>query len=168
MLNNDFEKFVKENLESAKTSWDKEAMWADIEKALPEEKKKRWPLFLLMGLIACLVAGSVTLNNNQSNLNLLEQEELITQDHIPQASQRINLNEDHVQSSSAEPNVIKNSKVTGDVKKSTKATTPRNGVSTKENNSLNNNEIAQDAESTSIKECPIIWHDVGIEQDGAM
>jgi len=66
MLNQDFEIYIKENLESAKTSWDKEAMWIDIEKELPKkEKKKSWLFFLLGFLLLSSILYIVIENYNK-------------------------------------------------------------------------------------------------------
>lgn len=60
MLENDFDKFMKENLESAKMGWDKEAMWNDIEPELEPAKKSKKPFFiyLLMGTFVIIAAAS--------------------------------------------------------------------------------------------------------------
>lgn len=61
MLNNDFEKYIKNNLESARLDWDKEEMWSEIETQLPKnEKPERGILFWLVAsltLVMLLGAG---------------------------------------------------------------------------------------------------------------
>jgi hypothetical protein len=70
MLNNDFEKYMKNNLESVRSDWDKEEMWADIEQHLPpvKEPKRLLPIWWLSGFIALgLIALSIFLwNKNEA------------------------------------------------------------------------------------------------------
>lgn len=60
---NEFEKYMKDNLESARSSWDKEALWQDIEKQLPNKKREWLPVVLIAGLIGFSLAylGHTTL-----------------------------------------------------------------------------------------------------------
>ena len=81
MLKDDFDKIIKNNLESARYSWDKEAMWDDIEKELPEAKRKRRILpiwFFLMGVIALGILWQVYQPIGGSNSNKAELAETIS------------------------------------------------------------------------------------------
>ena len=55
MLKNDFDKYIKENLESAKVSWDKEDMWNQIESELPKKKRRRPVIILVFCLFGLLL-----------------------------------------------------------------------------------------------------------------
>ncbi len=59
MLDKDFEKHIKDNLESDKMDWDKEAMWTDIKEDLPlpkhENKRRPWAIFITLGLLSLLI-----------------------------------------------------------------------------------------------------------------
>jgi len=80
MLEKDFEKFMKENLESAKLSWDKELMWNDIELELEpaQESKRAFPLYIILGLIFCVSIATLyffNAENNDSNQSALKNKE---------------------------------------------------------------------------------------------
>ncbi len=78
MLNDNLDKYIKENLENARLDWDKESMWDDIESQLPiQEKDRKW-FFILLGLLFLVIsgAGGYLLLNNLSvtdDINLQEQ-----------------------------------------------------------------------------------------------
>lgn len=50
MLNDNFEKNIKSQLESAHLDWDKDAMWDDIEAQLPRKKRRVLPIVILSSL----------------------------------------------------------------------------------------------------------------------
>lgn len=49
---------LKKSIEQHNISWDKEAMWLDIEPQLPKKSNKRWLLILLLFLILATVVGT--------------------------------------------------------------------------------------------------------------
>jgi len=53
---NEFEKYMKDNLESARSSWDKESLWQDIEKQLPSKRRAWSPIILMTGLVGFSLA----------------------------------------------------------------------------------------------------------------
>ena len=74
MLDNDFDKYWKDSLESARLNWDKEDMWDEIEPRLP--KKDRRPLilliFFLIGLVGLLYVKFFTFDAS-TNVDLADQ-----------------------------------------------------------------------------------------------
>ena len=76
MLDKDFDKYLRQGLESAKFDWDKESMWDDIEKELPQEEKRRWPfIFFLLGTLV-VSAGIFYLAISSATETSPKQEEL--------------------------------------------------------------------------------------------
>jgi len=55
MLENDFDKNIKDNLESVRMDWDKDAMWQSIEPQLPKSRNRR-PVILILFFFLSLVA----------------------------------------------------------------------------------------------------------------
>jgi len=74
MLNDNLEKHFKENIESSRFSWDKEDMWADIEKELPPEKKKRvvyWYWLAAAAMVLLLIGFFFSdYTNNDQNITI--------------------------------------------------------------------------------------------------
>jgi hypothetical protein len=73
MLNDNLDKYIKDNLENARVDWDKNSMWDDIESQLPTKKKDRKGFFFLLGLLLLLVSvggGYLLLDNGYLNSDL--------------------------------------------------------------------------------------------------
>lgn len=77
MLDNDFEKYIKNNLESARMDWDKEDMWSQIEDQLPKEEPKRFvPFWIFCGGVALLILATTLYFTLDKNKNNSQQDEL--------------------------------------------------------------------------------------------
>lgn len=66
MLRNNMDKYFKEQLESARFDWDKEAMWDDILTGLPDKKRRIiwWPW--LLGLFVLAISIALMIYNYQN------------------------------------------------------------------------------------------------------
>ena len=55
---------LKKSIEQQNISWDKEAMWLDIEPQLPKKSNKKWLLLLLLLLLIGISAAGILIYNN--------------------------------------------------------------------------------------------------------
>ena len=97
MLKNDFEKYIKDNLESARWDWDKEEMWADIEQHLPPVDEPKRPLWLwwLSGVFILGLLGTTLFwlnGKTQSDKVVVEKTNINSKSNVSNETAKLDVN----------------------------------------------------------------------------